>query len=342
MKHSQNSFDSIYFRSLPKADLHRHLDCSMRWSTMVELALEAKLMSRYDYQKLQSELLVLQPMNDLASVLTKFLNIQKLLSSAEILERLAFEACEDAFNDGVQLIELRYAPTFINEKNPNLTFDQIHQAFLKGTQRAESKFKITTGLIGILQRIKPVELAHSVTDFIIENKESFIAIDLADSEEGFDPKQFASCFSRAKKNGLHVTIHSGEVPNSNSAKWVKDSVDILGAERIGHGIQIANDPNILKWIVDQKIPLEVCPHSNFLTQSFKRYEDHPINILKNAGVLLTINSDDPGVFASTLTDDFQILKNYHGWTDVDFSNVYQQSLRSSFITEEKKKHLYLK
>lgn len=339
MKHSQNSFDSIYFRSLPKVDLHRHLDCSMRWSTMVELALESGLISGHDLQKLQAQLLVLEPMNDLASVLTKFLNTQKLLSSVEILERLAFEACEDAFNDGVQLVELRYAPTFINEKNINLTYEQIHQAFLKGTQRAEKKFKIVTGLIGILQRIKPLELANSVTDFIIENKESFIAIDLADSEEGFDPKLFAPCFDRAKKNGLHITIHSGEVPNPKSASWVKDSVEILGAERIGHGIQIVQDPAILKWIVDKKIPLEVCPHSNYLTQSFKNYADHPINTLKDAGVQLTINSDDPGVFASTLTDDFLILKNYHGWNESDFNKVYLQGIQSSFIADNKKKHL---
>lgn len=339
MKQTQKPFDSIYFRSLPKADLHRHLDCSMRWSTMVELALTAKIITTHDLHQLQSQLLVLEPMNDLASVLKKFLNTQKLLSSEETLERLAYEACEDAFNDGVQLIELRYAPTFINEKNPDLTYEKIHQAFLRGTARAEKKFKIVTGLIGIVQRIKPLELAASVTDFMIENKDTFIAIDLADSEEGFDPKLFAPCFIKAKKNGLHVTIHSGEVPNKDSANWVKDSIELLGAERIGHGIQIVNNPDIMDWIAKKEIPLEVCPHSNFLTQSFKNYSDHPINILRNAGVKVTINSDDPGVFASTLTDDYLILKNYHGWNTTDFQNSYIQSLESSFISNEKKKHL---
>jgi adenosine deaminase len=110
---------------------------------------------------------------------------------------------------------------------------------------------------------------------------------------------------KAKKAGMHITVHSGESPQPQSAQWVKDSIDILGAERIGHGVQIIRNPEIMTYLRDKKIPLEICPISNWLTQAFPNYEDHPIRQLINAGLLVTINSDDPGVFATTLSDDYE-------------------------------------
>lgn len=323
-------------RALPKVELHRHLDCSVRWSTLIELAPQVGIQLESSFLAQRAQFLIDDPMRDLESVLRKFLHAQKVLASEEILSRIAFEACEDAFNDGIRLIEFRYAPTFINDGHPGLTFEKIHKALYSGIEKARKAFPIAVGLICIVQRVKSYDLAARVVDFAIDHKDSFVALDLADNEEGFDPKPFAPLFQKAKKAGLHITVHSGETPQPLSATWVKDSIEILGAERIGHGIQIIHDKDVLNFVKNRKIPLEICPISNYLTQSFPTYEDHPIKELMKQGVLVTINSDDPGVFATTLSDDYEILHQVHRFTKADFQRCNQVAFESSFIPEAQK------
>lgn len=326
-------------RDILKVDLHRHLDCSVRWSTILELAPQVGIPLAPTSQGQKDQFLITGPMKDLGSVLNKFMNAQKVLASEEILTRVAYEACEDAFNDGVRLLELRYAPTFIADGHKSLTFEKIHRSLLKGIDKARKQFPMLIGLICIIQRIKSYEIAEKVVDFAIDNKDSFLALDLADNEEGFDPKTFAPLFQKAKKAGLRITVHSGETPQPQSASWVRDSIEILGAERIGHGIQIINNPSVLEFVKDRRIPLEVCPISNYLTQSFPTYEAHPIRQLMNAGVLVTINSDDPGVFATCLSDDYEVLHRVHGFTAAEFHRCNQIAFDASFFPEQEKNRL---
>lgn len=323
-------------RDILKVELHRHLDCSVRWSTLTELAPQVGIPLAPTSQGQKDQFLITSPMKDLGAVLNKFLNAQKVLASEEILTRIAFEACEDAYNDGVRLLEFRYAPTFIADGHANLTFEKIHKSLHKGIEMAKKKYHMAIGLICIVQRIKPYDIAEKVVDFAIDHKDSFIALDLADNEENFDPKAFAPLFQKAKKAGLHITIHSGEAPHPPAAQWVKDSIEILGAERIGHGIQIVHDPKVMEFVRNKRIPLEVCPISNYLTQSFKTYEEHPIKKLIREGVLVTINSDDPGVFATTLSDDYEVLHRAHGFTIPDFHRCNQIAFDASFIPESEK------
>jgi adenosine deaminase len=323
-------------RLLPKIDLHRHLDCSMRWSTLLEIAKTLKIDFPQQPELQQKHFLVTEPMVNLEAVLKKFLIAQKVLASEEILERLAFEVCEDAFNDGVRVLELRYAPTFIADGHSSLTFEKIHQAFLRGLARAEKQMPIATGLICILQRILPYERVEKVINFAIENKDTFLAVDLADNEEGFEPSKFAKLFAKAKAAGLRITIHSGEAPNPKTSDWIRDSVEILGAERIGHGVQAIHDKTIMAMLIQKNILLEVCPYSNYLTQAFKTFEAHPLKKLLLHGVPLSINSDDPGMFASTLTDDYLIAHQHQGFTKSDFEKCNQMAFDHSFISENKK------
>lgn len=336
----QNYLTPQQIRLLPKIELHRHLDCSMRWSTLIEIATTLKLEFPQNPNLQQKHFLVTEPMVNLEAVLSKFLIAQKVLASEEILERLAYEVCEDAFNDGVRIMELRYAPTFIADGHPGLTFDKIHQAFLKGIQRSQKQLPIAVGLICILQRILPLEKVEAVTDFAIENKDSFLALDLADNEEGFEPKPFANLFEKARKAGLHTTIHSGEANNPKAPQWIRDSIEILGAERIGHGIQAIQDPKIIDLLIQKNIPLEVCPYSNYLTQAFSTHENHPLRKLKDMGVIVTLNSDDPGMFASTLSDDYYLAHRYQKFSLEDFAKCNANSYKHSFISEQEKSKVW--
>lgn len=303
---------------------------------MVELAPHVGLELPKTFEAQRDFLLVTGQMKDLGAVLNKFLRAQKLLHSEEVLTRLAFEACEDAYNDGVRILELRYAPSFIADGHQSLNFEKIHSAFLKGLQRARQKFPMAVGLICIMQRIKAFAEANRVCDFAIDHKDSFLAIDLADNEEGFDPKAFAPLFEKARKAGLRITVHSGEANMPQAAQWVKDSIEILGAERIGHGIQIYKDPQVLEFVRAKGIPLEVCPISNWLTQAFKTHEEHVIRGLIDAGIKVTINSDDPGIFATQLSDDYEVLQRAHGFGIDDFTKANDIAAAVSFIDPQEK------
>ena len=340
METAQKTLSLQEIRLLPKIDLHRHLDCSMRWSTLLEVANTLKIDFPRDPSQQAQHFLVTDPMVNLEAVLNKFLIAQKVLASEEILERLAFEACEDAFNDGVRILELRYAPTFIADGHPNLTYEKIHHAFLRGIERAQKKWPIIAGLICILQRILPLEKVEKVTQFAIENKNTFLAVDLADNEEGFEPKKFAPYFNRLRNAGLFVTIHSGEAPNPQASQWIKDSIQILGAERIGHGVQAIHDDELMNELIRQDIPLEVCPYSNFLTQAFPTYESHPLKKLLDRGVPVTINSDDPGMFASTLSDDYYLAHRFQNFTLADFKKCNATAYKHSFISEQEKARVW--
>lgn len=323
---------------LPKVELHRHLELSLRKSTILEIAPQ----HGFDMTKqgaYEHHFVIQEQMKDLGSVLHKFLDTQKLFSSKEILERIAYEACEDAHHEGIKILELRYAPTFV-QLDHDLSFDEIHQAFVKGVNRAEKDFNMAVGLICILQRILGVEVAEKVTDFAIDNKDTFIGLDLADNEVGFEAKPYAKCFQRAKKAGLNITVHAGEALEPNSEENVLVSIQDLGAQRIGHGIQIIRNPKILKYVVDHKIVLEVCPKSNWLTSAVPNLDQHPINRLIDQGVLVTVNSDDPGIFESNLLVEYGILEKHMGWTKDTFIKANQIAAENSFIPKIKKQKVW--
>jgi len=275
-------------------------------------------------------------MKDLGSALHKFLDTQKLFTSTEVLERIAFEACEDAFKkEGVRVLELRYAPTFVAMNHDHLTFQSIHDAFVRGITKAEKEFPMAVGLIGILQRILPVEKNLEVMNFMIENKSTFIGVDLADNEVGFDPGPFAPCFDLAVKNGIKVTVHAGEAKENNSEKNIVEAVEKLHASRIGHGIQCHRNPEVLKFVVDNQLPLEVCPTSNILTGAVDSIEEHPLRKLLDAGVYVTLSSDDPGIFNQDTLEDYQLLLDKGILTIEELRACSDRAARASFIDKEK-------
>jgi adenosine deaminase len=320
------------WRKLPKVELHRHLELSLRRSTIEELApsIGIHIRSDADYKK---HFLIDEPMSKLSLVLNKFLDTQKLLRSKEILERIAFEACEDAVGEGIELLELRYAPTFVRMGHEDLSFQDIHDAFVRGLQRAQKQFSLRVGLICIIQRILPVAEAEKVVDFAVDNKDTFIGLDLADNEEGFDSKPFSPFFLKAKKAGLGITVHAGEANLPKAPRYPKDAIEVLYADRIGHGVQIYRDPEMIKYVIDRGVTLELCPTSNYLTQAVPSLEAHPFVQLTKAGVKTTINTDDPGIFGIDLVHEYDLLHRLHGLSEADFRAANARARAASFLRD---------
>ena len=330
-----------WIQQLPKTELHRHLELSLRRSTIRELANQLGMNIDSD-EKFTKHFLIMEPMKDLGAVLNKFLDTQKLLNTEQILERIAFEACEDAYKlENIRVLELRYAPTFIQSGHPHLTFEKIHEALMRGVTKAEAKYPIAVGMIAIIQRILPVSVAENVTDFVIQNKDTFIAIDLADNEVGFDSKPFAPCFHRAAKAGVNVTVHSGEANVPEAPRYIMDAIEKLGATRIGHGVQITKDPKVMDYVRDKKILLELCPTSNHLTQAVPEFSKHPFKRLHEEGILVSLNTDDPTIFNTDLNKECEIVVKSLGVSEAQLKKVFQNAFEKSFIPLEKRQKVWV-
>lgn len=279
-------------------------------------------------------------MVDLGSVLNKFLDTQKLLSSPEVLERIAFEACEDAFTqEGIRILELRYSPTFV-ELGHKMSFEQIHAAIVRGVTRAENTYPMAVGLICIVQRILPLASAEQVMDFAIAHKNTFVAVDLADNEVGFDSKPFAPLFLRAQKAGLGITVHSGEANVPDAPQFVRDAIEYLGASRIGHGVQIFRDKKIMDLVKEKSVVLELCPTSNLLTSAVANLASHPLKTLFDYGILTTVNTDDPGIFNVDLNHEYKVAHEVIGLSADDLKKCAQIAAERSFIPLSKRKKVW--
>lgn len=325
---------------IPKVELHRHLELSIRHSTLRELAPQVGISVPESEAGFRDLFLVTEPMKDLGAVLNKFLATQAVLHSEEVLTRITFEAIEDAANEGIRILELRYAPTFIHEGHEHLNFEKIHASIVKGVEMARAKnLPIAVGLLATIQRIRSVEIAEKVADFAIDHRDHFVGIDLADNEVGFDSAPFSRVFLKAKKAGLHITVHSGEADVPEAANYVRQAIELLGAERIGHGVQIYKSPEVMEFVKEKRVPLELCPTSNWLTNAVASTASHPFRQLMEAGVPVTINSDDPGVFNIDLTNEYRVLRDEHGFTEAEFNHCNDIAAANSFIPlKEKQKH----
>ncbi len=328
------------YRKIPKIELHRHLEGSVRLSTIADEA--KKQNSKLPYKNLldlSNQCQVLKPMNTLMDVLNVFWNTQSILSTPEAIQRVTFELLEDAYNDGIRLLEIRYSPEFIT-KNHDLSFDDALFAILAGISNAQAKYDIQTGLIGIASRMFKVDSANETLDHMLSQKNSFIAFDLADDEKDLDFGAFSEVTDRAVEAEFGITIHSGEEPGTEVN--VIPTIDRLRATRIGHGIQIIRDNDILEEVRKRGAHLEVCPTSNYLTNGVKSVAQHPAKNLLDSGIRISINSDDPGVFGIDLSNEYRVCMEHLNFTKDDIQKTLDFALTDSFIDPDRKQYLQKK
>lgn len=320
--------------TLPKVELHRHVEGALRYATMKEWVLADGLQSADAPEtQLRDFILIDKPVDGLKVFLEKFGLIHRVLSTPERIRRMAFEACEDAWREGVRLLELRYSPVFIRGERAGLDFDRIHAALLDGIAAAQKRYPLPVGLIGILGREWDLPTATRVTDFFIANRDTVVGLDLANDEANFGGKPFAGLFRKARNAGLRLTVHAGESAIPTSSESIRSALDDLGAERIGHGVQIHKDPALMEEVARRGVLLELCPTSNILTKSIPTLESYPIRQIWAAGVKVSLNADDPGVFDYDLNREYRLMADLHGLTADDFAAMNRDARASSFLPE---------
>jgi len=319
----------VNFKDIPKVELHCHLEACFRAQTVMEVGRTLGLDIPRDPEVFRREWLLTRPLANLAVALARFVDIQRIWCSEEVIERMTFEACEDAAAQGIRVMEFRYSPDFIAFDKPHLDKEKIHRAILCGVQRA-ADLDLAVGLIGIVQKTLPVLEAARTVDFIVDCAETFVGLDFADRDT-HDMGVYLPMVEKARNAGLHLTVHAGEEPGPGAASQVRDAIEILGAERIGHGIHIIGDPGVMALVREKNVVLEVCPTSNWLCNAVPSTKQHPIRKLMDAGVRVTINSDDPSLFGIDLNHEYELLQREHGFTREAFDECNEVARAASFI-----------
>jgi len=321
-------------QDMPKIELHKHLEGSIRLETLREITSKINPNKPLDTE----QFIITKQSSTYHEWLDIFWAHQAILHSLEIIERVTFEVIEDSVHWNIRILELRYSPDFIAINHPWFTYHDIHQAILKGVNKATQLYtNIAVGLIGIIDRNLNIEKAEKLMDFYISNKDTFIGVDLANDETKYPPEPFFHIFQKAKSHGFQVTIHSGESPIPTAAENVRSSISKLGATRIGHGIMIHQNEEIMRFVKDCNVVLEVCPNINWLVGLFPTVKDHPIKRLRDFGIMVTVSTDDPGIIGITLNEEYLRIVENGLLTIEELEECNRVAYHCSFLPEEVKR-----
>jgi adenosine deaminase len=310
---------------LPKVDLHVHLEGSIRPATLAELAernhvpLPSGLQDgRYTFR-------------DFPHFIEQWVACLHCLERPEDYRRIAREFCEDEAAQGVRYAE----PSFsLPEHGPRVgDWEAPLEAVLEGLAQGSAAFGVRCGVIVDVVRGLDIGLSERAAAVAVAHRDrGVVAVGLGGSER-FVPELYTAIFAEASSGGLHTVAHAGE---SAGARSVRSALVVLGAERIGHGIRILEDAELVAEVRERRVALEVCPTSNVMTRVVPRIEAHPLPRLLEAGLAVTLGSDDPAMFASPLAGEYEVARSVFGLSDRGLADLALTGVRASFADEATK------
>jgi len=318
---------------LPLIDLHRHLDGAIRLETVVELAAEKGVeLPAYDVAGLRPHVVVEGKAAGLMDFIGRFRYLTAILTDLDACRRVAYENVEDARDEGLDYVELRFSPWFMAEPN-GLPPAGVVEAVADGIVAGERDFGVRAQAIGILSRTYDTETCHHELDALLAHRDHLVAIDLAGDEERFPARLFREHFRRALDAGLRVTVHAGEVDGPQSV-W--DAIRELGASRIGHGIHSLQDPALVDYLVEKGIGLEVAITSNVQIGTVDDYAVHPVKAILESGITANLNTDDPAISGIDLRHEFEVAAPAAGLSPQEARRAQANALEMAFLSADEK------
>jgi len=334
-----------FMRSLPKVLLHDHLDGGVRAATVIELARDQKYggLPTTDPEELGKWFQRGAQRGSLPLFLEGFEHTCAVMQTEEALERVAYETVEDMKNDGIVYFETRFAPVFHTGKG--LHHERIVRSVLRGLELGRKTFGVESGLILCAMRhMKPeasLEVAELAVDF---RNQGVVGFDLAGEEGGYPPKKHVDAFHFIQRENFNITVHAGEAFGKESI-W--QAVQWCGAHRIGHATRLIEDMRIkdgevlsmgtlAQYVLDKRIPLEICLTSNVHTGAVKRVEDHPFGIFHRYRFRVTLNTDDRLMSGITLTDEYLTAHREFGLGLDELEKLTINAMKSAFIPYKKR------
>ena len=292
-----------FYTNIPKVELHRHLEGSLRLETLLEIA------DKYpDILPARAELPELVQIYDDERTSNKFLSkfqaLRYFYRTPEIINRLAYEVVEDAAADGVVYMELRFAPVALTyvQKIPQT---EVVDLVIESVRNASRDFGIMTRLIITVNRHEDTKSAEMAARLAYDHLgDGIVALDLAGNEAEFPAQPFVDILREAKQSGLALTIHAGEWSGADN---VRHALEALEADRIGHGVRVVEDDAVVDIALQRQTAFEVCVTSNYQSGVVENLNRHPILRMLEKGINVTVNTDDPGISRITLSDDYRLI-----------------------------------
>ncbi len=326
-------------RSVPKVLLHDHLDGGLRPQTIIELAKELKYnkLPAKAPEELASWFHTGANKGNLTQYLKGFEHTCAVMQTRESLQRVAYEMMEDMKKDGVCYVETRFAPVFHTAKG--LYNEDVVSAVLEGLEKGKNDFGVGYGLIlcGMRNMKNTLEIAELALNF---RKHGVVGFDLAGEEGGYPPKKHIEAFQFIQRANFNITIHAGEAFGMESI-W--QAIQWCGAHRIGHATHLAEDlildkernvagfGDLAQYILDKRIPLEICLLSNVHTGAVDKIENHPFGFLYKEKFRVTINTDDRLMSNTSMTKEFMTAIEHFNLNLEDVEKITINSMKSAFI-----------
>ncbi|MEX0332996.1 adenosine deaminase [Vibrio tubiashii] len=324
-----------YF-DLPKIDLHCHLDGSLRPQTVLDLAAENNIeLPSQNAEEIKTMMIAPETCPNLQEYLDRFALPIKVMQTADSIERISFELFEDAAKENVKYLEVRFGPQLHTQQG--LTYAEIIESAVKGMKRAEAQYDIKGNYILSLVKLLPIDSVNDIIDAgapLLGN--GVAAFDLAGAELDNFAHEYVEYTQYARDKGYRITIHAGE---QGCGQNVYDAIELLGAERIGHGVAIKDHAEAYKRVKEDVVGLEACPSSNVQTKAIPELKQHPLKEFHNDGLAVTINTDNRTVSNTTMTDEVQKVMEQFELTAEDYKQIYTASVEQAFASDEVKKHL---
>jgi len=323
---------SELLRRLPKAELHCHLDGSVRPETLLELAREYRQpIPRDDVESLRDFMRV-DDARSLEDYLARFDVTLAVLQTEEALERVAYELAVDARRDGVTYIEMRYAPV-LNVRR-GLTFGQAIEAPIRGLERAAREGGATGRLIICGLRHLSPEVSLELERLAVAYKSrGVVGFDLAGGELGNPASKHAAAFEYAQTHDLACTCHAGE---GDGASSVREAVHSCGAHRIGHATRLIEDESLVQYVNDRRIALEICLTSNVQTRAVPSYDAHPLRRYFDRGMNVVLNTDNRLMSGTTLTEEYLHAARSLDFTFDELAQIARNGFASAFVSWEER------
>jgi adenosine deaminase len=314
-------------QQLPKAELHCHLDGSVRPSTLIELGREYAVPMPADDADALREFMIVRNAHNLEEYLAKFTVTLSVMQTAEALERIAYELAEDAAADGVRYIEIRYAPVLNTQRG--LDIGEVVEAPLRGLARGERDHGIVARLIVCALRNLSPDVSLELAQLAVAYKgRGVVGFDLAGGEKGHPASGHARAFHHARQHDLPCTCHAGEGDGADS---VRQAVHDCGASRIGHATHLIDDASLTDYVNDRRIALEICLTSNVQTHATSSYETHPLRAYFDRGMNVVLNTDNRLMSGVTLTDEYEAAVKHLDFNFDELSTIALNGFSSAFL-----------
>ena len=317
-----------FFQSLPKADLHVHLDGSLRLATIIDLAHEENVeLPSSEPTELRRIMHLGENCGSLAEYLKAFDVTLKVMQTESSLFRIAYELGEDAAGENVRYMEVRYAPMLHTQRGLKLT--RVIEAVLAGLKAARDKFGIESNVIVCgIRNVSPASSLEMAEIAVAYKGRGVVGFDLAGAEYDHPAKHHRAAFQLVRDNNINVTIHAGEAYGPES---IAQAIHVCGAHRIGHGCRLREDGDLLHYVNDHRIPLECCPSSNVQTGAVRDFSSHPLKLYFNLGLRVTVNTDNRLITDTTVSKELWLCHTQMGMSFRDIKSMIMAGFKSSFL-----------